>query len=178
MHVATSPKELTLLKAVVDQPAHFERKLEYARHLAALGDARGDLLRAAIDLKTGADTFPNIDGVSQSWHGCLHHQAITGGWPVTFAPPDAVDPLLVHMPTICSKKCSDTAIAISTEPGSQFDDGLCQRLLIAAHLSRWKANTRCTRCEPTRNRRFICCWSNRESNSCQCGERCWKRGGN
>ena len=28
MHVATSPKELTLLKAVVDQPADFERKLE------------------------------------------------------------------------------------------------------------------------------------------------------
>ena len=67
MHVATSPKELTLLKAVVDQPADFERKLDYARHLAALGDARGDLLRAAIDIKTGADTFPNIDGVSQSW---------------------------------------------------------------------------------------------------------------
>ena len=46
MHVAISPKELTLLKAVVDQPADFERKFEYARHLAALGDARRSATRS------------------------------------------------------------------------------------------------------------------------------------
>mgnify|MGYP007037816413 CR=1 FL=1 len=44
-------------------------------------------------------------------------------------PPDAVDPLLVHMPAVSPEQGGDATIAIATELFSESDDRFGQRLL-------------------------------------------------
>jgi hypothetical protein len=52
-----------------------------------------------------------------------------------FTPPDAVNPLLVHMPAIISEERCDPAIAIPAEPFGQADNRRCQGVLIASQAS-------------------------------------------
>ena len=59
-----------------------------------------------------------------------------------FTSPNAVHALLIHMPTVCAEQRGDTAIAISPEPGCQFDNGLGQRVLITACLSYTSSSAR------------------------------------
>ena len=53
-----------------------------------------------------------------------------------FTPPDAIHPLLVHMPAIPSQQGRDPAITIPAEPFSQGDDGRCQHILVLAWHTR------------------------------------------
>jgi len=67
----------------------------------------------------------------------MHEPSFSHSLPrFAFTPPDAVDPLLIHMPAICTEQRRDPAITVTSEPGSKFDDRLCQHLLVATHLSR------------------------------------------
>ena len=53
-----------------------------------------------------------------------------------FTPPDAIHPLLVHMPAVPSQQGRDAAIAIPAELLCQVNDSCCQHILILTHHAR------------------------------------------
>lgn len=46
-----------------------------------------------------------------------------------FAPPDPIDPFLVHMPAVSPEQGGDATITVAAKPFSESDDRFGQRLL-------------------------------------------------
>ena len=51
-----------------------------------------------------------------------------------FAPPDTLDPLVVHRPARAAQQRRDPAVTVATVLPSQLDDVGCQSILISAAL--------------------------------------------
>ena len=64
-----------------------------------------------------------------------------------FAPPDPLDPLVVHMPACVTEHGRDTAIPVSAVLAGQFDDVGGQPVLIVA--APWNLAARVERCWPS-----------------------------
>ena len=97
------------------------------------------IMRAILDEIIGSDmplvhwSDPNAGAVTQPETATfrLFHRHFQ-----PFTPPDAIHPLLVHMPAIPSQQGRDAAIAIPAEPLGQGDDGRCQHILVLTHHTR------------------------------------------
>ena len=104
---------------------------QHAEHLAVMGAVLNEVI--GPDMALVPRPQPDAGAVIQPetaslWLFHWHFQP--------FTPPDAIHPLLVHMPAIPSQQGRDPAVAIPAEPFSQGDDGRCQRILVLAWHTR------------------------------------------
>ena len=117
------PDSETLTGVLVDHTQH-------AEDLPVMGAILNEVIRPdmALVFRPEPDARAIIQPEPSSF-GLLH-------WNLKpFTSPDAVDALLIHVPTIAPQQGRDPAIPISTMPRGKFDNGICQRLLVTTKRS-------------------------------------------
>jgi len=110
----------TLTRILIDHAEH-------AEDLSIMGAILDEVIRPDMALVLRSE--PNTRAIIQpepSAFGLLQ----------PFTSPDAIHPLLIHMPAIASQQGSDPAITIPAVSRGEFDNSVCQRLLVTARCLR------------------------------------------